>query len=145
MKSIFFEPANIKLEWLNEFCKNTLSDFLGIEYIELGHDYLKASMPVNNRTVQPLRMLNGGASLALAECVGSLAANLVFDRKKYVALGLDLNGNHLKPAMEGEVVYGIAKPLHIGNTTQVWEIRIENEAGKLVHISRLTMAVKLRE
>lgn len=145
MESIFFEPANIKLEWLNEFCKNTMSDFLGIEYIELGDDYLKARMPVNNRTVQPLRMLNGGASLALAECVGSLAANLVFDRKKFVALGLDLNGNHLKPVMEGEFVYGIAKPLHIGNTTQVWEIRIENETGKLVHISRLTMAVKPRE
>ena len=122
-----------------------MSDFLGIEYIELGADYLKASMPVNNRTVQPLRMLNGGASLALAECVGSLAANLVFDRKKWVALGLDLNGNHLNPVMEGEMVYGIAKPLHIGNTTHVWEIRIENEAGKLVHISRLTMAVKPRE
>ncbi len=145
MESLFFEPANIKLEWLNEFCKNTMSDFLGIEYIELGPDYLKARMPVNERTVQPLRMLNGGASLALAECVGSLAANLVFDRKKYVALGLDLNGNHLKPVMEGEWVYGIAKPHHIGNTTHVWEIRIENEEGKLVHISRLTMAVKLRE
>ncbi|MDI1235254.1 MAG: hotdog fold thioesterase [bacterium] len=145
MESIFFEPANIKLEWLNEFCKNTMSDFLGIEYIELGPDYLKARMPVNDKTVQPLRMLNGGASLALAECVGSLAANMVFDRKKYVALGLDLNGNHLKPVMEGEYVYGIAKPLHIGNTTQVWEIRIENETGKLVHISRLTMAVKPRE
>lgn len=121
-----------------------MSEFLGIEYIELGPDYLKAKMPVNERTVQPLRMLNGGASLALAECVGSLAANLVFDRTKYVALGLDLNGNHLRPVMEGEYVYGIAKPLHIGNTTQVWEIKIETEDKKLVHISRLTMAVKNR-
>lgn len=145
MASIFFEPANIKMEWLNAYCKNTMSDFLGIEFIELGDDYLKAKMPVNERTVQPLRMLNGGASLALAECVGSLAANLVFDRSKYVALGLDLNGNHLKPVMEGEWVYGIARPHHIGKTTHVWEIRIETEDGKLIHISRLTMAVKPRE
>lgn len=145
MESIFYEPANIKLEWLNDYCKDTMSDFLGIEYIELGKDYLKAKMPVNNRTVQPIRMLNGGASLALAECVGSLAANLVFDRTKYIALGLDLNGNHLRPVMEGSWVYGIASPLHIGNTTQVWQIRIETEDGKLAHISRLTMAVKPRE
>jgi 1,4-dihydroxy-2-naphthoyl-CoA hydrolase len=144
MESIFYDSANIQLDWLNTYCRDTMSDFLGIEYIELGPDYLKAKMPVNNRTVQPLRMLNGGASLALAECVGSLAANLVFDRSKFVALGLDLNGNHLRPVMEGENVYGIAKPLHIGNTTQVWEIRIETEDKKLVHISRLTMAVKNR-
>ncbi|NQW43242.1 MAG: hotdog fold thioesterase [Bacteroidetes bacterium] len=145
MESIFFEPTNIKLEWLNTYCKNTMSDFLGIEYIELGVDFLKAKMPVNEKTVQPLRMLNGGASLALAECLGSLAANLVFDRTKWLALGLDLNGNHLRPVMEGAFVYGIAKPLQIGTTTQVWEIRVETEDGKLAHISRLTMAVKPRQ
>lgn len=120
-------------------------EFLGIEFTEIGPDYLKARMPVNSNTVQPLRMLNGGASLAMAECVGSMAANLVFDRSKYVALGLDLNGNHLRPVLEGEWVTAIAKPIHIGNSTQVWEIRIENGAGKLAHISRLTMAVKPRE
>ncbi len=121
-----------------------MSEHLGIEYIEIGTDFLKARMPVNDKTVQPLRMLNGGASLALAECVGSLAANMVFDRTKWVALGLDLNGNHLRPVMEGQWVYGIAKPLHIGTTTQVWEIRIETEDGKLANISRLTMAIKPR-
>jgi 1,4-dihydroxy-2-naphthoyl-CoA hydrolase len=144
MKSIFYDPANIKIEWLNDYCKNTMIEHLGIEFMELGDDYLKARMPVNERTVQPLRMLNGGASLAMAECVGSMAANLVFDREKLVALGLDLNGNHLRPVMEGQWVYGIAKPIHIGTTTQVWEIRIETEDGKLAHISRLTMAVKSR-
>jgi 1,4-dihydroxy-2-naphthoyl-CoA hydrolase len=144
MKSIFYEPANIELDSLNDYCKNTMVDFLGIEFIELGDDFLKAKMPVNERTVQPLRMLNGGASLAMSECVGSMAANLVFDRSKLVALGLDLNGNHMRPVTEGSWVYAIAKPLHIGNTTQVWEIRIENEEGKLVHISRLTMAVVAR-
>jgi len=120
-------------------------EYLGIEFLELGEDFLKAKMPVNENTVQPLRMLNGGASLAMAECVGSMAANLVFDRTKYVALGLDLNGNHLRPVMEGQWVYAYARPIHIGTTTQVWEIRIEMEDGKLIHISRLTMAVKTKE
>lgn len=141
MESIFFEPANIQLEWLNDYCKNTMVEFLGIEFIELGDDFLKAKMPVNQNTVQPLRMLNGGASLAMAECVGSMAANLVFDRNQFVALGLDLSGNHIKSVKEGEWVYAIAKPLHIGRTTQVWQIRIENEEGKLAHFSKLTMTV----
>jgi len=141
MESIFFEPANIQLEWLNDYCKNTMVEFLGIEFIELGADFLKAKMPVNQNTVQPLRMLNGGASLAMAECVGSMAANLVFDRNQFVALGLDLSGNHIKSVKEGEWVYAIAKPLHIGRTTQVWQIRIENEEGKLAHFSKLTMTV----
>jgi 1,4-dihydroxy-2-naphthoyl-CoA hydrolase len=144
MNSIFYEPANIELASLNDYCKNTMVEYLGIEFIELGSDFLKARMPVNEKTVQPLRMLNGGASLAMSECVGSMAANLVFDRSKLVALGLDLNGNHIRPVMEGNWVYATAKPLHVGNTTQVWEIRIENEEGKLVHISRLTMAVMAR-
>jgi 1,4-dihydroxy-2-naphthoyl-CoA hydrolase len=144
MKSIFYEPANIELASLNDYCKNTMVEYLGIEFIELGSDFLKAKMPVNEKTVQPLRMLNGGASLAMSECVGSMAANLVFDRSKLVALGLDLNGNHIRPVMEGNWVYATAKPLHIGNTTQVWEIKIENEEGKLAHISRLTMAVVAR-
>lgn len=120
-------------------------EYLGMEFTELGDDYLKARMPVNEKTVQPLRMLNGGASLAFSECLGSMAANLVFDRTKYVALGLDLNGNHVRPVPEGKWVYGTTRPIHIGNNTQVWEIRIENEEGKLVHISRLTMAVILRD
>jgi uncharacterized protein (TIGR00369 family) len=144
MKSIFYEPANIELASLNDYCKNTMVEYLGIEFVELGSDFLKAKMPVNEKTVQPLRMLNGGASLAMSECVGSMAANLVFDRSKLVALGLDLNGNHIRPVMEGNWVYATAKPLHIGNTTQVWEIKIENEEGKLAHISRLTMAVVAR-
>ena len=117
---------------------------MGIEFIEIGENYLLAKMPVNNRTVQPLRMLNGGASLALAETVGSLAANMVLDRKKFVALGLDINGNHLRPAMEGEWVFAKASPLNIGKNTQVWEIRITTQDNLLVNISRLTMAVKPR-
>ncbi len=145
MESIFYDATNIQIDSINEFNKNTMASFMGLKFIELGKDFLKAEMKITEKTVQPLRMLNGGASLAISECVGSMAANLVFDRKKYVALGLDLNGNHLRPALEGETVYAVAKPIHIGKTTQVWEIKIENEKNQLVHISRLTMAVKNRE
>jgi 1,4-dihydroxy-2-naphthoyl-CoA hydrolase len=97
-------------------------------------------MPVDERTRQPLGMLNGGASLALAETVGSMAANLCLDREKFVALGLDINGNHLRPALSGWV-FGTARPIHIGKKTQVWEIRVTDEQKNLINISRLTMAV----
>eukprot|EP01036_Dinobryon_divergens_P048116 gene48116-64566_t len=116
-----------------------MAEHIGIEYVELTEDYLKARMPVDHRTWQPLKMLNGGASLALAETVGSMAANLVIDRNEYVALGLDINANHLKAAMTG-YVYGTARPYHVGKSTQVWEIRIEDEEGNLTCISRLTMS-----
>lgn len=137
-----FKTANITVEHLNERCKGTMAEYLDIEFIEIGENYVKATMPVNNKTIQPLGMLNGGASLALAENVGSMAANLTLNREKYVALGLDINGNHLKAVLKGETVTGIATPLHIGRSTQVWEIRIEKEDGTLACICRLTMAVK---
>jgi 1,4-dihydroxy-2-naphthoyl-CoA hydrolase len=137
-----FNPETIDLEALNRRCDNTMASFLAIQFTEVTPDYLKAEMPVNQKTVQPLRMLNGGASFALAENLGSLAANLVLDRQKFVALGLDMNGNHLRPAMEGETVYGFAFALHIGEATQVWEIQIKNKEDKLLFIGRLTMAVK---
>ena len=117
-------------------------EYLGMKFTEIGEDYLKATMPVNERTCQPLRMLNGGASLALAESLGSMAANLTLNREKYVALGLDINSNHLKSEMEGNDVTGIAKPYHIGRFTQVWEIKIYNSHNELINISRLTMFVK---
>lgn len=127
------------LDQLNALNKNTMAEHIGIEFVELTEDYLKARMPVDHRTWQPLKMLNGGASLALAETVGSMAANLTIDRNEYVALGLDINANHLKAAMTG-YVYGTARPLHVGKSTQVWEIRIEDEEGNLTNISRLTMS-----
>lgn len=131
--------TTVSLEALNERGKETMAETLGIEFIELTEEYLIARMPVNRHTVQPLRLLNGGASLALAETLGSTAANLVIDRSKYVALGLDINGNHLRSAMKG-FVYGKAIPLHVGKTTQVWQIEITDEDGFLVNISRLTMS-----
>ncbi len=140
MTSIFFNKNEITLEALNSRGKNTLSEWIGIEFCDLGNDFLKAKMPVDHRTIQPLGVVNGGAFCALAETVGSMAANLCLDRSKYVALGLDINANHVKSANQG-FVYGIAKPFHIGKTTQVWEIKITDEQNKLCCISRLTMAV----
>ncbi|HYG15235.1 MAG TPA: hotdog fold thioesterase [Bacteroidia bacterium] len=127
------------LESLNKLNKGTMGEHIGIEFIELTEEYLKARMPVDHRTWQPLKMLNGGASLALAETLGSTAANLTIDRKEYVALGLDINANHLKAATTG-YVYGTARPYHVGKSTQVWEIRIEDEEGNLTCICRLTMS-----
>ncbi len=139
MSTTIILDTSHSLKQLNAINKNTMGEHLGIEYIELTKDYLKARMPVDHRTCQPLKMLNGGASLALAETVGSMAANLVINRNEYVALGLDINANHLKAATTG-YVYGTARPYHVGKSTQVWEIRIEDEEGNLVNISRLTLS-----
>ena len=132
----------ISLEAINKRNANTMAEYIGIEFVEFGIDYLTARMPIDHRTVQPLRIVNGGAYCVLAETAGSLAANLAIDRERYVAVGLDINANHVRSAHEGNgFVYGIAKPIHIGKTTHVWEIRITDERGKLNCISRLTMAV----
>ena len=132
-----------KLEDLKRVSEINMLAHLGIEYTELGPDYLKGRMPVDARTRQPFGVLHGGASVVLAESLGSSAANLVVDQRESYCVGLDINANHLRPVSEGWVT-GIARPLHIGKTTQVWEIKIENEAGKLVCVSRLTMAVVKR-
>lgn len=113
---------------------------IGIVFTEIHPDYLRATMPVDERTFQPLKMLNGGASLALAETVGSMAANLVIDRSRFVAFGMEINANHLKSATSGSVT-GTASPFHIGRTSQVWEIKITDDENNLICISRLTMAV----
>jgi 1,4-dihydroxy-2-naphthoyl-CoA hydrolase len=117
-----------------------LGDHLGIELIELGKNYLKGKMPVDSRTKQPTGVLHGGASVAFAESLGSIAGNLVVDMNLFTCVGLEINANHLRPVSEG-FVYGIASPLHLGRKTQVWTIEIQNEEGKLVCISRLTLAV----
>ena len=118
----------------------TMIEHLGIEVIEVGDDFVRARMPVDHRTVQPQGRLHGGASVALAETVGSVAANLVLDGETQLAVGLDINANHVRPASSG-FVYGTARPEAIGRTTQVWSIRITDEEDRLVCISRLTMAV----
>ena len=120
--------------------EGTMIEHLGIEVVEIGDDWLKARMPVDRRTVQPQGRLHGGASCALAETVGSVAANLVIDGSEFLAVGLEINANHIRPVKDG-YVYGTARPDSLGRTTQVWTIRITDEDDRLVCISRLTMAV----
>ena len=125
---------------LNQMNRGNMVGFLGIEFTEVGADYVCARMPVDERTRQPMGLLHGGASVALAETLGSLAAYCTIDAEKQYCVGLDINANHVRGVSAG-FVYGKAAPLHLGRSTQVWEIRITDEAGKLVCISRLTMAV----
>ena len=131
---------NITVDVINGQNKGTIGEHIGIEWLEIGEDFVKAKMPVDHRTRQPMGLLHGGASVVLAESIGSVAANLCLDVTKEYAVGLDINSNHLKGVREG-FVFGIAKPIHIGGKTQVWEIKIYDENDKLVNISRLTMAV----
>jgi 1,4-dihydroxy-2-naphthoyl-CoA hydrolase len=127
------------VEQLNESSKDTLAEYLGIEFVEVGEDYLKARMPVDRRTLQPAGILHGGASAALAETVGSVAAGLCVDPEQQRIVGLDINANHIRPVRDGWVI-AITRPIHVGKTTQIWEIRIHDEEEKLVSISRLTVA-----
>ncbi|MGO1499962.1 MAG: hotdog fold thioesterase [Marinobacter sp.] len=131
------------LENLAKASVNTAVSHMGIEYTEIGDDFVRGRMPVDERTIQPFGILHGGSSVVLAETLGSMAANCCLKDPNTVAVGLDINANHIRPAAKGWV-YGTAKPVHIGSATQVWEIRIENDAGKLICISRLTMAVTKR-
>ena len=132
------------LEQLADRSQNTLVSHLGIEFTEIGEDYLTARMPVDERTLQPLGLLHGGANAALAETVGSVAGNLCVDMREKICVGLEINANHLRPARQGWVT-GTARPIHLGGSTQVWEIRITDEQGRLTCISRLTLAVIQRQ
>lgn len=132
--------TRISLEELNSRNTNNLVQNLGIEFIEINQDFLKARMPVDHRTIQPLGILSGGASAALAETVGSVAAYLSVDRSKCYILGIEIKCNHIK-STSGPFVYGIAKPLHTGKTTHVWTIEITDEEDKLICFSTHTMAV----
>ncbi len=132
--------APVSLDELNRLSRGTLIDHLGIVFTAAGEDWLQATMPVDERTRQPYGLLHGGASVVLAETLGSSAGNLCVDAASQVCVGLEINANHLRAARSG-VVTGTARALHVGRTTQVWEIRIDNEAGKPVCISRLTLAV----
>jgi 1,4-dihydroxy-2-naphthoyl-CoA hydrolase len=125
---------------LNEFSRNTLSEWIGIEVTEIGEDFIRARMPVDQRTRQPYGLLHGGASVALAETLGSIAGYCVVAGTGAKVVGIEINANHMRAAHGGWVI-GTARPLHIGRSTQVWEIRIENEAGALVCVSRFTLAV----
>lgn len=136
--SIWFRPYSID-EWEEKLIP-TIHTALGIKITSIGDDYLEASMPVDERTFQPMRLLHGGASVVLAESQGSMAANMVVDTSKYYCVGQQISSNHLRPASSG-IVTGKAFPLHIGKKTQLWEIEIRNEDSKVINLSRLSMAV----
>ena len=128
---------------LNDFValsKGNMAEHLGIEWTELGADFLKARMPVDHRTNQPYGLLHGGASCVLAETIGSVASAMVIDNSKSICVGLEINANHIRGVREG-FVEGTATPLHIGNSTHVWDIKIHDSRNKLVCVSRLTVAI----
>jgi 1,4-dihydroxy-2-naphthoyl-CoA hydrolase len=128
------------LDYANERSRDSLIAHLGIEVIEAGDDYLKARMPVDQRTKQPAGVLHGGASVALAETLASWGAAFAVDRAKHHCVGIEINANHVRPASGGHVT-GVARPVQLGKTLHVWEVRISDERDRLVCISRVTMAV----
>lgn len=136
--------TDINLTLLAQRSANTLATHLDIQFIEIGDNYLIADMPVDERTKQPIGLLNGGASCALAETVGSTAANFVVDQATHYCVGLDLNANHLRPAKGGRVK-AKATPIHLGSKTQVWQILIMDEQEKSICIARLTIMVMRRD
>jgi 1,4-dihydroxy-2-naphthoyl-CoA hydrolase len=131
---------SLKLADLEPLLEGTMAQHLGIEWVEMGDNHLTMRMPVDARTKQPYGLLHGGASCTLAETVGSIAAQLVLDPNKFICVGLEINANHIRSARQGYVT-GIATPLHLGATTHVWDIKIYDDAERLICISRLTLAV----
>jgi len=136
--SIWYRP--ITLEELDRQSRGSMSEYLDIRFAEIGPDYLRASMPVDHRTVQPFGLLHGGASVTLAETLGSVGANCCVDASRFYCVGQEINANHIRSARNGRVM-GTARPIHLGARSHVWEIRIEDERGKLTCISRFTVAV----
>ena len=139
-KPISFTSAGVTIERLNKMSVNTMIEQLDIMFTEVGEDFICAAMPVNHKTHQPMGLLHGGASVALAETLGSMAATMCVDTKVQYCVGLEINANHIKSIREG-VVKGTARPIHVGKKTHVWEIKICNEKNELISISRMTMAV----
>lgn len=131
---------NKMIQYCNEFSKNTLMETLNIEYIDAGEDFLVAKMPVNSSVHQPMGLLHGGASVALAESVGSAASHFFIDAKEQEIRGIEISANHLKSIREG-VVFGTARIIHKGRTLHLWEIKITDEAGNLISLCKLTNMV----
>lgn len=137
--SIWFNK-DLTLPDLAPLGPNTMAEYLGMEWVDIGVDFIKMKMPVDDRTRQPYGLLHGGASCALAETVGSVASSFVIDMDKFICVGLDINANHVRSVRKGYVT-ATCTPLHIGASTHVWDIKIHDERGKLVCISRLTVAI----
>ena len=136
--SIWFRPFT--LEEIQQYSRGSMTEHLDLRFTEIGPDFLRATMPVDHRTVQPFGLLHGGASVVLAETLGSVASNLCIDTSKFYAVGQEISANHLRSARSGRVT-GTARPVHLGGRSQVWDIQLQDEAGRLTCVSRLTMAV----
>jgi 1,4-dihydroxy-2-naphthoyl-CoA hydrolase len=134
----------LSVEKLKPLGRNTMAEYLGIEWVEVGKDFLKAKMPVDHRTIQPYGLLHGGSSCVLAETLGSVGSAMVVDHSAFYCVGLEINANHIRSAREGFVT-GVAMPLHLGRATHVWDIKIYDEKEKLICVSRLTVAVLKRQ
>lgn len=139
MDSIWFDKS-LTIAQLDTYSVDTMAQHIGIEWTAVGENYLKARMPVDHRTKQPYGLLHGGASCVLAETIGSVASAMVINPAKLICVGLEINANHIRSARAG-FVEGICTPVHIGASTHVWDIKIYDEKGKLVCISRLTVAL----
>jgi 1,4-dihydroxy-2-naphthoyl-CoA hydrolase len=139
MARIWHEHAT--LEALMRRGRGTLIEHLGILLTDMGDDFLSGTMPVNERTVQPMRILHGGASVAFAETLASFAAAAVVDPSQSTAVGQDINANHVRRALEGTIVTGVVRPFHIGARSQVWGVDISDPQGRRICIARVTMAV----
>lgn len=137
--SIWFKK-DLRIEDFFHLEEGTMADYIGIKWVELGGNFVKAKMPVDHRTIQPYGLLHGGASCVLAETIGSVASAMVIDHSKFNCYGLDINANHIRGVKEGFVT-GVAMPLHLGSTTHVWDIKIYDEKEKLLCVSRLTVAI----
>ncbi len=139
MSKLWF--GNPTVDDINNRHTNHIGALIGIEFIEIGDNFIKGTMPVDARTHQPYGILHGGASVVLTESLGSIASSLIIDPEKYMAVGLEVNANHLRPVKSGTVT-GVCTPIHIGGKTHVWDIKIyEGEHCKLTCISRLTVAI----
>jgi 1,4-dihydroxy-2-naphthoyl-CoA hydrolase len=138
-KSVRIWAKKIDIDDLNQWSKNTMVEHIGIRVVEVGDDYLKATMPVDKRTHQPMGILHGGASVVLAETLGSIAANLAV-KDPYYCVGMEINANHVKSAFSDDVT-GTVRPVHIGKSTHVWDITICDKENELICVSRITLAV----
>ena len=131
---------NLQLSDFEHWGKNTLDEHLGMQFTEIGDNYLKATMPVDKRTHQPYGLLHGGASVALAETIGSVGSALIINPDKIICVGLEINANHVRGVKDGFVT-AIATPLHLGGSTHVWDIKIYDNKERLICVSRLTVAL----
>jgi 1,4-dihydroxy-2-naphthoyl-CoA hydrolase len=137
--------GSVTLDAINALQRGTMAENLGIMVTDIGEDFLRGTMPVTERSMQPMRIQHGGANVAFAESLASVAANFCVDRERFAVLGQEINANHLRPAPLGTTIHGTARPFHLGARSQVWGIDIGNERGQLLCIARLTMAIVARD